>query len=122
MKNLIRLTKINLLTIFDFYKIKNANTSSEKRKALSYFCLIIFAFLYLSGYILFYANVAFKGLKTMNLTSIMLPVGMSLVSTYILFMTIFTINKTIFLIFVDCNLRLIYKRGIRVCSVLRKYF
>src|SRR5574344_1290687 len=96
MKNLIRLTKINLLTLFDFYKLLNATNSKEKRKAIGYLLIIIFAFAYLGFYIYYYSKLALKGLAAMGLANILLPVGMSLVSSYILFMTIFTINKTLF--------------------------
>lgn len=96
MKNLIRLTKINALTIFDFYKIKNARDKKELKKELPKFLLIIFAFIYLGYFVYRFAKMTLTGLIMMNLTNVLLPAFMAITSAYILFMTIFKVNKTIF--------------------------
>src|SRR5574344_443220 len=96
MRNLISLVKIDFLNLFEFYKLKNTKDTSEKKKAYGKIALILFVVLYLGGFIYYYARLALKGLMVMNLQNLLLPVGFNLVSTYILIMTISTVNKTLF--------------------------
>lgn len=96
MKNLLRLTKINALTIFNFYQVKNSKDQTELKKTLPKFLLIIFAFLYLGFLIYEFAKVTLKGLIALNLTNILIPAFMAITSAYIMFMTIIKVNKTIF--------------------------
>src|SRR5574344_212416 len=96
MRNLISLVKIDFLNLFEFYKLKNTKDTSEKKKAYGKIALILFVVLYLGGFIYYYARLALKGLMVMNLQNLLLPVGFTLVSTYILIMTISKVNKTLF--------------------------
>lgn len=96
MKKLLKLTKINLLTYFEFYKIKNAKGFNELKKVLPMFLLYIFSF----GMLMY---LAFKGISftvdgfiELNMPYIILVTVMVIVSIYSAFTTVFKVNKTLF--------------------------
>ncbi len=96
MKNLIRLVKINLLTFFDFNKILKAKNKKEAIRAIPKAGLILFAFGYFGYMIYSMAKFILQGLLMMNIANLLLPLFMAILSIYLLFTTIFRVNKTIF--------------------------
>lgn len=96
MKKLLKLTKINLLTYFDFHKIRNAKGFKEIKKALPMFLLYIFSFgmlMYLA-----YKGISFTldGLIELNIPYIIIVAVMVITSIYSAFTTTFRVNKTLF--------------------------
>lgn len=96
MNNLIKLTKINLLTFGEFYKVKNAKTSKEKRKASSKFVLMLFLLIYFGFCIYLLADQMMKGFMLLNAPSLLLGFFMMISSLFILLTNILKINGILF--------------------------
>lgn len=96
MNNFLNLVKINTLTFFDFYKIKNTQDKKEKQKALGKFLLIIFVFIYLAGVLYYYANELFKGLLLINAPEILFALFMCFSSIFIFMTNLFKVNGLLY--------------------------
>lgn len=96
MKNLIRLVKINLLTFFDINKVIKAKTKKEALREAPKVGLILFAFIYFGYMIYTMAKFVMKGFVMLNISNMLLPLFMAILSVYLIFTTIFRVNKTVF--------------------------
>lgn len=96
MKNLFKLTLINVLSFFELYKIYNAQNAKERFKASLKVFLLLFAFIYLGVILYFQAKYIMKGLVLLSAENILIPAFMALSSVYVVIMTLFRIHKTVF--------------------------
>lgn len=96
MTHLIKLIKINLLTFFDFHKIKNAKSKDDFKKAIPMFLIYIYAFGVIMYFIYKGSTFALNGLALLNIEELLLPVIMVISSIYLIITTIFKVNKTLF--------------------------
>jgi ABC-2 type transport system permease protein len=96
MKNIINLIKINLLTFFDFYKIKNAKNFKEARKSLIIIILMVIAYIYLGFYVYFFASEFMEGYQLLNISYLLPTQFMVITSTFILFSTIYKVKGILF--------------------------
>ncbi|MDD2409564.1 MAG: hypothetical protein PHD03_02460 [Bacilli bacterium] len=96
MKKFLKLTKINLYTLFDFYKILNARGFKEIKKILPMLLLYIFSFGFLAFMV--YKGIVFTldGLIALNMPYIILVTIMVTVSVTSAITTVFKVNKTLF--------------------------
>lgn len=96
MKNLIRLVKINLLTFFDINKIIKAKNKKEAIKQIPKVGLILFVFAYFGYMIYMMAKFIMSGFVILDISNMLLPLFMAILSVYLLFTTIFRVNRTVF--------------------------
>lgn len=96
MKNLINLVKINLLTFFDIYKLFQAKENKNFKKIIPYTLLYIYIFGVLAVSIYHGSVFILDGLKALGLEHLLLAVMMVMTSIYLVFATIFKVNKTLF--------------------------
>lgn len=96
MSNLIKLTKINLLTFFDLYKVKNAKDNKEKQKALRKVILILLLFIYFGFVIYKLADQLMGGLVALEIPNVILGLFMMFTSVFLIFTNILKISGILY--------------------------
>lgn len=91
MSNLLRLTKINLLSF-----VRNTNSKSSSKSVYSKALLLIVGFGFFGYYIYDLANMSIKGFVALNCPYVLLALGMVMASCFILFTNIYKINGILF--------------------------
>lgn len=97
--------KINLLTFLDLYKIKNAKTKEEKRKAIRRVSFILFGLLLMSWSVYYYLETSMEGYMQLNIPYILLAQVFAMVSAFTLMTGFYKVNGILFG-FKDYNLLL----------------
>lgn len=93
---LFNLVKINLLSYFNFYKLFNARSMSERMKEIFKFLLLAFVALIFGWYIYMFAKLTMNGLEMLNIEYVVLGEFFALGSLFSLFSTIFKVDSILF--------------------------
>lgn len=96
MLKLCKLVKINLLSYFNFYKIKNAKTGVQKSKELGKIIFLFLFVLFFAWYIYAFARMTMNGLAMLHIEYVIIGEFFALASLFSLFQTIFKVDSILF--------------------------
>lgn len=93
---LFKLLKINLISYFNFYKVLNAKTISEKIKEILKLLFMLFIYCVIGIYIYFFARMTMNGYVSLKIEYVLLGEFFALSSIFALFATVFRVDGMLF--------------------------